>query len=377
MNRKPASGSPAMLSCAIGHSNAIFRAGIVHALGEHGLKIKSSAESVSDLLGTITHDHPDLLFCEATLPGGSGLVVLDELLRRTQPIPVIGLVQTGKDDNFPWGFFQGAVTTQDDETILLAAATAVSAGGTYIDPALSATLRQVSPHPTSGLTAREIQMLYAIAAGESTREIATGLSVSQETVKTHIGNMMRKLGVKSRAEAIARAFKLGLISVQDAAPASLRTTIQGQYSQSGGIPLCTDVAQVVASVLRYLHDQVGFSIWMVTRVQSDDWIILHAVDTYYGIQPGSIYRWSDTFCSRMVEGQGPSVAPSSDAVPAYAEAPIRKDFPIGAYVGVPITRDDGSLFGTLCAIDPTPQPRSVADHLPTVELLARLLGRVL
>lgn len=335
------------------------------------------ADSVSSLLGSINNDSPDLLFCEVTLPGGSGLVVLDELLRQNRPVPTIGLVEAGNDDNFPWGFFQGAVTAQGDETILVAAAAAVFAGGTYIDPALRARLRQATSHPTSGLTAREIQMLYAIAEGKSTRQIATELSLSQETVKTHIGNMMRKLGVESRAGAIAKAFRLGLISFQDAAPESLRTTIRGQYPAYGNIRLCTDVTQVVASVLRYLHDQVGFSIWMVTRVQSDDWIVLHAVDTYYGIQPGSIYRWSDTFCSRMVEGQGPSVAPSSSAVPAYAMAPIRKEFPIGAYVGVPITRDDGSLFGTLCAIDPTPQPRSVADQLPTVELLARLLGRVL
>src|SRR5207249_2810629 len=61
----------------------------------------------------------------------------------------------------------------------------------------------------------------------------------------------------------------------------------------------------------------------------------------------------------------------------YAAAPISQQIPIGAYIGVPVARRDGSLFGTLCAIDPTPQQESIRDDLPLIELLARLLGAVL
>jgi diguanylate cyclase len=64
-------------------------------------------------------------------------------------------------------------------------------------------------------------------------------------------------------------------------------------------------------------------------------------------------------------------------VPAYAAALAGRQIPVGAYIGVPLRQADGRLFGTLCGIDPEPQPESVADELPLVELIAALLGTVL
>lgn len=79
----------------------------------------------------------------------------------------------------------------------------------------------------------------------------------------------------------------------------------------------------------------------------------------------------------MVEGLGPRIAPDSGEVQEYASAPIGEQVPIGAYVGVPLERGDGRLFGTLCAIDPAPQPVAVREELPLVELCGRLLSTVL
>lgn len=79
----------------------------------------------------------------------------------------------------------------------------------------------------------------------------------------------------------------------------------------------------------------------------------------------------------MVQGLGPCIAPQSEHIPAYANAPIGKQVKIGAYVGVPISDGDGSLFGTLCAIDPKTKSESLHTELPLVELLGRLLSCVL
>src|SRR5262249_31950836 len=106
-------------------------------------------------------------------------------------------------------------------------------------------------------------------------------------------------------------------------------------------------------------------------------IVLQTEDHGYGVTEGSVFRWADSFCSRMVRGEGPCVAPRSAEVPSYAAAPIGQQVAIGAYVGIPLSRDDGSLFGTLCAIHPHPQPESVRDELPLVELLGRMLCTVL
>jgi diguanylate cyclase len=132
-----------------------------------------------------------------------------------------------------------------------------------------------------------------------------------------------------------------------------------------------------AEVLRFLRDRFGFALWMVTRTRGDDWIVLQADDDGYGVRPGRVHRWQDTVCYRMVEGAGPRIAPDARSVPAYADAPIGQQMPIGAYVGVPLTMPDGSLFGTLCAIDPAPQPADLEVEQELVELLAALLNGVL
>ncbi len=138
-----------------------------------------------------------------------------------------------------------------------------------------------------------------------------------------------------------------------------------------------DFERAGQAVLEFLHRRVGFSLWMVTRVQGEDFIILQSEGTGYGVNPGTVIRWADSFCSRMVKGNGPRVAPDSDAVPAYVAAPAGRQFPVKAYIGVPITHADGRLFGTLCAIDPVRQPDAIVeDELEAlVDPLTSLLNR--
>jgi diguanylate cyclase len=137
-----------------------------------------------------------------------------------------------------------------------------------------------------------------------------------------------------------------------------------------------DLAEASREVFHCLRGKLGFDLWLVTRVSGDDWIILAADDRSYGVAEGQVLRWSDSFCSRMVNGE-PRIAPRSDDVRAYAAAPIGRQLPIAAYVGVPLHRLDGSLFGTLCAIDPNEQPDSIVDDLPVVEAMARIIATML
>jgi diguanylate cyclase len=145
------------------------------------------------------------------------------------------------------------------------------------------------------------------------------------------------------------------------------------------IPLTAydDFEAASTEVMNYLHSKLGFKLWMVTRTESDDWIVLNANDHGYDVAAGDVFRWTDSFCSRMVAGQGPRIAPRSDEVPAYANAPIGQTVPIGAYVGVPLTRSSNEVFGTLCAIDPEPMPEEISDELPLIEMMARLLTTIL
>ena len=131
------------------------------------------------------------------------------------------------------------------------------------------------------------------------------------------------------------------------------------------------------SVLALLYERADFDLWMMTQTVGDDWTVLYTENHGYDVEEGAVLRWSDSFCSRMVDGQGPRVAPESKDVPCYASAPISRQVNIGSYMGVPVRYADGSLFGTLCAIDPQSQPLSVQSELSLVELCSALLGNIL
>lgn len=133
----------------------------------------------------------------------------------------------------------------------------------------------------------------------------------------------------------------------------------------------------VQSVLQFLHHRMGFQLWMLTRTQGNDWIVLSAYDHGYGVNSGDVFQWADSFCSRMVQGDGPNIAPQSQQIPAYAAAPIGRQIPIQAYIGLPLYFPDGSLFGTLCAIDPNPQSEQLQTELAMLELLVQLLSSLL
>lgn len=130
-------------------------------------------------------------------------------------------------------------------------------------------------------------------------------------------------------------------------------------------------------VLAFLHQRLGFGLWMTTRTEENDWIVLQVEDHGYNVEEGTVFCWADSFCSQMVQGLGPRIAPRAKDIPLYATAPISNLVPIGAYIGVPLTRADGTLFGTLCAIDPNPQQDSIQDALPMIELFATLLATIL
>ncbi|MCA1834217.1 MAG: sensor domain-containing diguanylate cyclase [Actinobacteria bacterium] len=153
--------------------------------------------------------------------------------------------------------------------------------------------------------------------------------------------------------------------------------LKGEATREFDFSPYADFSAACDAVLTYLRQRVGFSLWVVTRTDGEDWIVLQSRDEHYGIHPGDVFRWAESLCVRMAEGVGPHVAPRIREVPAYVTAEFARRFPIEAYIGVPLTLEDGSLFGTLCAFDPVPQPADVAVELPTVKMLARLLSSML
>lgn len=131
------------------------------------------------------------------------------------------------------------------------------------------------------------------------------------------------------------------------------------------------------ATLSFLRRHTGFDLWMVTRRQGDDWIILQVDEEGYGVSEGSVFCWADSYCSQMVLERGPQIAADASKVVAYLDAPISGQLDIGAYVGLPLHHGDGSLFGTLCAINAQPVDMAIEQHLDLFRLMARLLSTLL
>lgn len=141
--------------------------------------------------------------------------------------------------------------------------------------------------------------------------------------------------------------------------------------------LFEDFEAAAYAVLRFLRQRYGYQLWMIARTEGEDWIVLQTENHGYDIHPGSVFAWSNTICKQMVAGNGPSIAPQVDNIPAYAQAPVRKQAEINAYVGVPLLDEQGELFGTLCGLDPVAQSEDILKDQALIELLASLLSSVL
>ncbi|MGC8481147.1 MAG: GAF domain-containing protein, partial [Acidimicrobiales bacterium] len=109
---------------------------------------------------------------------------------------------------------------------------------------------------------------------------------------------------------------------------------------------------VARLVVGRLASKYEMGAWMVTRVDAEDWTMLEVADRTYGIQPGDRFRWEDSYCSRMVVGEAPQIAGDSRTVDTFRTQGINLHATIRSYLGAPIRSGDGTLFGTLCAIDP-------------------------
>jgi DNA-binding NarL/FixJ family response regulator len=108
----------------------------------------------------------------------------------------------------------GYVRKDAEPEMLLAAVRAVAQGKTYIDPSAGRLILQ-SPAPGDDLTPREVDVLRQLALGRANKEIAQTLAISEETVKSHVGNVLSKLQVENRSQAIVQALKRRLVKLED------------------------------------------------------------------------------------------------------------------------------------------------------------------
>jgi diguanylate cyclase (GGDEF)-like protein len=132
-----------------------------------------------------------------------------------------------------------------------------------------------------------------------------------------------------------------------------------------------------ALVIEHLNRTVPLGLWAVTRVVDGRQILLTVDSPGYDIEAGTEVPYAASFCRSMVSGRAPQIAPDVSQVAEYAAAAATAPIPVSAYVGTPIVRPDGSLFGTLCGYDAERQPDALTEQLPLLGLLSSMLSAVL
>jgi len=181
------------------------------------MQVVGIAASGEDLLDQLSAWRPQIVIQDLLMPGGiDGIETTRRILAREPSIRVVALTASFDEARMMGVLRAGAsgyVRKDADPEVLLAAVRAVAAGRTFIDPSIIRQLtREKEPDE---LTARESDVLRHLAVGASNRTIATALGVSEETVKTHVANVLSKLQVENRAQAAVQALKRGLVSTDD------------------------------------------------------------------------------------------------------------------------------------------------------------------
>jgi DNA-binding NarL/FixJ family response regulator len=188
--------------------------GLTSMLGaQAGIDVVGSAASGAEALEIITRMKPDLILLDLRMPGMDGIEVLNALKEIDRPPKVIVLTSFEKEEDIYRAIragAQGYLLKDVAEAEMVTAIFTVNAGKRYIPRHIAA--RLADRLMRSDLTARELDILGLLAQGSTNKEIAATLAISDNTVHHHVNNIMDKLQVTDRTEAVATALRRGVLS---------------------------------------------------------------------------------------------------------------------------------------------------------------------
>ena len=182
------------------------------------LRVVGIAASGEELLERLDEWKPQVVLQDLLMPGGlDGVETTRRIVERDASIRVVALTAS-LDEARMMGVFRagasGYVRKDAEPETLVAAIRAVAGGRTYIDPSVGRGIVRALD-PGDALTAREREILRHVALGRSNREIAAALAIAEETVKTHVANLLAKLQAENRAQAIVQALRRGLLALDE------------------------------------------------------------------------------------------------------------------------------------------------------------------
>jgi DNA-binding NarL/FixJ family response regulator len=206
----------------VGHDHALFRDGIVSPPEAAGFDVVGQVGDGQAAVEPALRLHPDLVLLDIRMPGMSGLEALGLIKKERPDTQVVMPTASDHAADFSEAIESGATgylrknltadasfemldSLQRGEAAMSRQATARLMKG-FADRS-----RQ-RPEPVASLSQREVEILRLVAQGLSSKAVAENRSVSENTVKYHMKNILQKLGAHNRTEAVAHAICAGLLN---------------------------------------------------------------------------------------------------------------------------------------------------------------------
>jgi DNA-binding NarL/FixJ family response regulator len=192
------------------------------------LEVVGEAGDGHEALAQARELQPDLVLMDIRMPGLDGLEATKRLLAAADPTPKVLVLTTFDLDEYVYEAIRagasGFLLKSTPPAHLVEGVRAAMAGDALLSPEITRRLLERftrrpppsadAPAELADLTQRELEVLRLIADGQSNAEIAATLVVSEATVKTHVNHILTKLRLRDRVQAVALAYRSGLMDVE-------------------------------------------------------------------------------------------------------------------------------------------------------------------
>jgi len=199
--------------------HALVRSAVRSALEAPDIEVVAESASAEAAFDEALRSRPDVILLDVDMPGMTGLQFIREIQPRLPETKIVMLSASGEDRNVIEAMRRGAagyLTKDLGPEALQRAVRGIRTGDLPMSRRMAARTLRVfveggravagDASPLSMLSSREIQVLSNLADGLTDREIAEALVISPRTVESHVSSILRKLGVRNRAEA-ARSYR--------------------------------------------------------------------------------------------------------------------------------------------------------------------------
>jgi two-component system NarL family response regulator len=204
----------------------LFRAGLASALNGAGYDVIGEAGDGESAVAVAESEQPDIVLLDILMPGMSGIDVLGKIKAVSPSSKVLLLTGSESEEDLVSairGGARGYILKDMPFDELVGVIDNIESGGAAVSPSMAGKLFDVtrelllhhelisSRKPT--LTGRELEVLGLVADGKTSRQIGDLLYISENTVKNHVRNILDKLGLHSRNEAVLYAIRENLITL--------------------------------------------------------------------------------------------------------------------------------------------------------------------